>query len=74
MTHELHYCIFQALHANQIEIPFPRQDAHFRHVPANLRTVHLSALALPLPPSEEGIEAPALTCDLDIDSVHHPFG
>ena len=78
LTHELHYHIFQALRANQIEIPFPQRDVHLRTAPADLRTgrqpAAAPASAPALPQSEEGVGAPALTCDPSIDSVIHPFG
>lgn len=39
VTHELHGLILQALRANQIEIPFPQRDVHWRGLPAGPRNL-----------------------------------
>ncbi|HRD67382.1 MAG TPA: mechanosensitive ion channel [Candidatus Competibacter sp.] len=49
VIHELHTLILQALRANQIEIPFPQRDVHWRGLPDEMPT---QPLAPPTPPHD----------------------
>lgn len=49
VTDELHTLILQALRANQIEIPFPQRDVHWRGVPDEMPVQRFSP---PAPPND----------------------